>query len=375
MPEGDPDDPTFRRLRYVRYADDFLLGFIGPKAEAEKIKVQLGAYLRAHLKLTLSPDKTLITHARTDAARFLGYEIESQHADDRITGNRRCVNGRLALRVPRDVITTACTRYLRDGKPIHRAELQYESDYAIVTRYQMEYRGLVQYYTLAHNVHALGRVHFVARPSLLRTLANKHKTATSAIARRYGGLVETPFGVMKCLQVVVERGEGKKPLVAQFGGLPLRRKETAVLADTRWTLHTGRTDLVQRLLADTCELCGYKGNCQVHHIRKLADLRRPGRREKPSWVKRMAAMRRKTLVVCRACHVGIHAGRPTRHPLTTTAGEPDAVKACAASLGARFFLQGREVRKRRPPGHPPHLDAKARGESSMVGKRGTQRRR
>ena len=69
MPSGDPRDPGYRRLHYARYADDTLLGFTGPRAEAEEIKARLAAFLRDELKLELSQDKTLITHARTQAAR------------------------------------------------------------------------------------------------------------------------------------------------------------------------------------------------------------------------------------------------------------------------------------------------------------------
>ena len=98
-------DPGYRRLRYCRYADDHLLGFTGPKAEAEEIKDQLAAFLRDELALELSAEKTLVTHARTRAARFLGYEITVQHADSKITGGRRMLNGTVALRVPLDVIT------------------------------------------------------------------------------------------------------------------------------------------------------------------------------------------------------------------------------------------------------------------------------
>ena len=93
LPSGDPQDPGYRRLRYSRYADDHLLGFIGPKAEAEAIKDQLARFLRDELALELNPDKTLITHARTRAARYLGYEITVQHGDEKITRGQRSVNG------------------------------------------------------------------------------------------------------------------------------------------------------------------------------------------------------------------------------------------------------------------------------------------
>jgi hypothetical protein len=101
---GDPQDPGYRRLRYSRYADDHILGFVGPKAEAEAIKDQLARFLREELALELNRDKTLVTHARTRAARYLGYEIIVQHGDSKITAGRRSANGKIALRVPLDVI-------------------------------------------------------------------------------------------------------------------------------------------------------------------------------------------------------------------------------------------------------------------------------
>src|SRR5205823_3366449 len=111
--------------------------------------------------------------------------------------------------------------------------------------------------------------------------------------------------------VVVQRGE-KKPLVAQFGGIPLQRKQDAILVDRQpQFLMKTRSELLQRVLADTCELCGSTEQGEVHHIRKLADLEKPGRREKPVWVKQMATRRRKTLVVCRRCHEKIHTRKTT----------------------------------------------------------------
>src|SRR6187200_423294 len=123
LPVGNPHDPDYRRLRYSRYADDQLLGFIGPKAEAEAIKNQLARFLRDELALELNADKTLITHARTRAARYLGYEIIAQHGDSKITAGQRSVNGKIALRVPLDVIKAKCAPYRRRGKPWHRPVL------------------------------------------------------------------------------------------------------------------------------------------------------------------------------------------------------------------------------------------------------------
>src|ERR1700756_33414 len=103
IPYGDPMDPGYRRLKYVRYADDHILGFIGPKAEAEQIKARLAEFLRETLGLELNQQKTLITHARSQPARFLGYHVRVQHCNTKITRGQRTVNGNIALRVPPDV--------------------------------------------------------------------------------------------------------------------------------------------------------------------------------------------------------------------------------------------------------------------------------
>ncbi len=169
LPSHDPLDPGYRRLRYVRYADDILLGFTGPKAEAEEIKRRLAQFLHEVLALELSETKTLITHARTEAARFLGYEIITQYDDRKQTAGRRSVNGQIRLRVPVDVIKAKCSRYMRRGKPASRNELMNEEDHAIINCFGAEYRGIVQYYLLAGDVYRLDRLHWVMQTSLLKT--------------------------------------------------------------------------------------------------------------------------------------------------------------------------------------------------------------
>ena len=120
LPHGDPMDPGYRRLKYIRYADDHILGFIGPKAEAEEIKAKLAMFLRETLGLELNQQKTLITHARSQRARFLGYHVSVQHCDTKLTKGQRSANGRIALKVPPDVIRAQCARYRKHGKPWHR---------------------------------------------------------------------------------------------------------------------------------------------------------------------------------------------------------------------------------------------------------------
>lgn len=315
LPSRDPNDPSYRRLRYIRYADDYLLGFAGPRHEAEEIKQAIATYLHTTLDLQPSNEKTLITSATTQHARFLGYHIVNQQADDKIEPRqRRSVNGQIGLRVPPDVLAKKCAQYMKDGKPTHRPEMMAGTDFSIITRYQQEYRGIVQYYLLAFDVSCFWRLHWVMRSSLLKTLAAKHKTSTAAIRAKYQRTTRTPTGEsLNCLEAHVER-DGKPDLIAQFGGIPLQRQPRVgtVLDDHPYVHKNERTEILKRLLADECELCGSTINVEVHHIRKLADLRDYRGKERPEWVKQMATRQRKTLVVCRDCHQNIHAGRPTR---------------------------------------------------------------
>ena len=317
FPSQDPNDPGYRRLRYCRYADDWLLGFAGPRGEAEQITSQIAVFLREELKLELSQSKTLITHAASQAARFLGYEIRTQHADTKITRGRRAVNGAIGLFVPRDVIRQRCAKYMRGGKPAQRGPLLHDNDFTIVAKYQAEYRGLVQYYLLAQDVFRLERLRWVMETSMLKTLAGKHKSTVTKMATQYKTVIDTPDGPRTCFQVTVHRDRGRKPLVARFGGIPLKRRRTAVLTDlSPTTASAKRNELIHRLLAGRCELCESTDRLEVHHLRKLADLHRHDRPDRPAWVHLMAKRRRKTLVTCRTCHESIHAGRtsaPTRN--------------------------------------------------------------
>jgi group II intron reverse transcriptase/maturase len=310
MPSGDPHDPGFRRLKYVRYCDDFLLGFAGPKHEAEQIKAEIGAFLREELKLELSETKTVITHAASQTARFLGYEIRAQHNDTKVTGGRRSVNGVVGLYVPKTAIRERCARYTRGGKPAIRGPMLHDEDFTIVEKYGSEYRGIVQYYLLAQDVASLNGMHWVMETSMLKTLAAKHKSTVTAMARKYKTAIDTPDGPRTCFQALAHRA-GKRPLVARFGGIPLKRERNAVLADRQPIMATRHNELVLRLLAGKCELCEARSGLQVHHLRRLADLDKPGRPERPSWIVLMATRRRKTLVVCSACHHDIHNGRAT----------------------------------------------------------------
>ena len=221
LPSADPDDPDYRRLRYCRYADDHLLGFAGPKAEAEDIKQRLAEFLRDELKLELSQDKTLITHARTGAARFLGYEITIQHNDTKKTGRYRHVNGQVALRVPREVIKAKSAPYLQRGKPAKQPALNNGDDHTIVATFGAIYRGVVQYYLLAGDVYRLHRLRWVMETSMLKTLAGKHHSSMSKMAAKHKTKIQTPHGLRTCFEARIERDD-RKPL-----GLPSMKGEQA----------------------------------------------------------------------------------------------------------------------------------------------------
>jgi len=310
-PSRDHFDPSYRRLRYARYADDFLLGLDGPKEDAEVIKTRLGQFLRDHLKLEMSPEKTLITHAKTERARFLGYEIST------VRRPRSPIHGNITLSIPSKVIEEKTARYSSKGKPIHRPELANESDFAIIDRYGGEYRGYVEFYSHARNLTQLQLLRWVMQTSMLKTLALKHNSTILKMARRYADVAHTMDGPIRCYKAVVTRKD-KPPLQAQFGGLSLRTRPFKEIEDyiPGQDRRPPRCELLIRLAKAECELCGSKDQVQVHHIRKLADLKRRSKTP-PLWKQTMAALRRKTLVVCHYCHTAIHAGRPTRMRNTT----------------------------------------------------------
>ena len=268
-------------------------------------------FLGTTLNLTLAAEKTLITHANTGRARFLGYEIGTMKSQTRFDDRKqRSVNEGIALYIPESVIQSKRNRYLRDGKVIHRPELETDSEYDIIARYPWEYRGLVEYYGMAYNIELLNPLHYTMQTSLLKTIAGKNRTSLGKTWTRLKGTIQTPKGPRRAIRLIVERA-GKKPLIAIFGGLSLQRKDTASIKDQVLSPYTRtRSELVEKLLNDTCEACGAKEQVQMHHVRKLADLNKKGRREKTPWEKIMIARQRKSIALCRECHMKVHHNGP-----------------------------------------------------------------
>lgn len=312
-----PDDPNYRRLRYIRYADDFLLGFIGSKAEAKLIKQQISNFL-AGIELQLSQEKTLVTHARDDVAHFLGYTVQISYCNGKLSrrkngGKIRAINGLIHLRVPKHVTTKWLRKYCVNGKPQHNKWLKHYRDYEIVTIYGAQLRGLVNYYQLAPNLSGqLEKVYWACLESCRKTLAAKHKISRRKSYKRY--VVRPVTGERTHIQVVVERPE-KRPLIAKCGDQPLRYRPTITYAQDAlppFALVGRQRELTKRLLAEQCECCSVIGvPLEGHHVNKLLHLRQRwrGRKQKPKWVEWMLARRRKTIFVCQSCHKDITYGR------------------------------------------------------------------
>lgn len=344
LPSVMANDPDYRRLKYVRYADDFILGFDGPRSEAEAIKQQLKTFLRDELKLEMSEEKTLITHAMSEAVRFLGYAIAIQHEDTKRVKRRtngtgpeamcRSINQRIKLSIPADVIEAKCQRYRQKGVAMHRSGLLDFEDYTIVLTYQLEYRGIVNYYQFAQNINHLGKLRWMMEISLTKTLARKHQMSVPKVYEKYGAKLVRQGKEYKGLQASVLRPE-KPPLVATWGGIPLKRDMKASLPERLPVLWNSRTELVQRLLADFCELCGSEEEVEVHHERAMRKLHEYPGRPKPEWVKRMIALRRKTLVLCKRCHEAVEHGLPIAWTLITLKEVKARRKAKTAILESR----------------------------------------
>jgi len=224
---------------------------------------------------------------------------------------RRSINGHVRLGVPYGLVNEYAKGYMRKGKTISQSGLLMYSDAHIIDVFQSRFRGIAEYYQYAVDRCRLNSLKNIMQQSLVKTLAHKFKISVSKVYRRYRNKHEVDGFTYKTLSVEVPTSKGTH--IIRWGAIPLKtvnviNEPLRDFKDTRWG---ERSDLLRRLKADTCELCGSRDRVNVHHVRKLADLKRrwQGRREKPAWVVRMIAMQRKTLVVCHDCHVNIHAGR------------------------------------------------------------------
>jgi len=307
----DPQDPNCRRMYYCRYADDFLVGIIGNREEAEAVKQWLSTYLKEELQLELSPEKTLITHAKK-RVRFLGYDIKRMDNKRRVKVKRKhgrsiqrtCMQ-KLTLLMPRDKCEAFAKEYgQRQGwQGRERIHLLHLSELEILMIYNAEIRGFLGYYALADNLTSVASsLLWLTTTSFLKTLAAKRKSTLRKVARR---LKRGPNRYV--ISFTKRSGTIREYALVSSTKQLGRRKVTYGKVDLKpntWR-YRYRTELGQRLQAHQCEWCGTKeGPIEVHHVRKLKDLK-----GKKAWERQMIARRRKTMVLCKACHVDLHAGR------------------------------------------------------------------
>ena len=311
MPRSDPQDPTFRRLQFVRYADDFLVGIIGAKADAERVKLDLRDYLRDKLKLELSEEKTLVTNA-TDGARFLGFDVRVREYSNLTRKTKRgCMarnyGGHVVLEVPTELIQKkllelgAMSINVADStevwKPKHRSRLVCREDWAILEQYNGEIRGFCNFYAIANNRSKLHKFRYVMEYSLYKTLACKYRTKKKVIIDKYrcgkdfGIPYQDKHGNDKVR--ILWKGSLAKDSFPKKASVDLIRKPKGILK---------KPVLGNRLTSGRCEWCGTETqDLVVHQVKSLKNLD-----DKQPWAAHMKKINRRTLVVCKACHSSIH---------------------------------------------------------------------
>lgn len=311
IPCGVEMDEDFRRLKYVRYADDFLCAVIGTKAEAEAIKRDIKVFLSEKLKLELSDEKTLITHG-TEPAKFLGHEIyvrkSTQTKRNKAGRLTRPYNNKVYLRMPTEVIRKKLLDYdaleikVHNGKefykPKHRSYLISNDDLEILERYNAEIRGLYNFYALANNCHTLHTFKYIMEYSMYKTFAGKYRSTVVRICKKYKK--------DKVFTVTYKDKKGKIHERKFYHDGFKRRKSEDVQCHDRLPVayYYTPTSLIDRLKANRCELCGCENvMLEMHHIRKLKNLK-----GKEDWERIMIARRRKTIALCQSCHRKIHNG-------------------------------------------------------------------
>ena len=304
-------DEDFRRMRYVRYADDFLIGVIGSKEECVKIKTDIKDFLYKRLKLELSDEKTLITHGH-DHAKFLGFEVTIRKSEKTRKGRngmpKRSLDHKTVVLLPMEVMRKKLMDYgamkivIEDGKEkwesTSRPYLSSNDDLEILNRYNSEIRGIYNYYCIANNVNILNSFYQIMKESMYKTFSSKYNSTVRKIIHSYTR--------DKIFRVQWTDGKGKTHEREIYHGGFCRRKEARIDDADNLPSYRGMQNisLMDRLTACKCEYCGATDNLQMVHVRKLKDLK-----GKQSWERLMIARRRKTLAVCQSCYNKIHNGK------------------------------------------------------------------
>lgn len=305
LPYKNAMDKNFRRMHYVRYADDFIISVIGSKSDTEKIKGDITKYMHEKLKLELSEEKTLITHGQ-DKAMFLGYEISIRNSNALKRNKngvlKRDFNGAVILSMNPTIAQKKLNEYKAleirniNGKDIWwsvpRRFMTPMKVEEIVAQYSAEIRGFYNYFSLANNVSRVcASFAFIMKMSMLKTLAWKLNTSSREVRER--------FTVNGEFTVKYKDSEGKER-VRVFYNQGFRKRTPQFDTDFDHlpiTVYIPYPTLVERLRSGKCELCGKGGEVMMHHVRTLKDLE-----GKTPWEQIMLKRRRKTLVVCEDCN-------------------------------------------------------------------------
>lgn len=329
LPTQNLCDPEYIRVKYTRYADDFLVMVIGSKRLSEEIRNEIRSFLATELHLELSAEKTLITNLGDQPVKFLGYEIAKSRDNTILTENTRGVKKRAAnetiqLLVPTEVINEKLKPFVKKGKAVHHNARINEPILDILIQYNAEIRGLYNYYCLATDVSTkINKFRYYHYTSLQKTIARKEKCSVAQIIEKYGVDVKLKqgTGTRKLLGVTYQTKAGMKTLT--YFNEPIKKKDKPDIGPGGLGIWDKpileRHQILKRLAADKCELCEQPWNSantlEVHHVRKLKDIKQKYARRGqniPQWVLRMSSLRRKTLVVCQKCHDEIHAGTSTK---------------------------------------------------------------
>ena len=346
MPSKEVKDENYKRIQYNRYADDFLIGVIGSKEDAVCVKAKVKAFLTEKLKLTMSEEKTRVTHSSA-LVRYLGYDVtvsKSRETKRCKQGLRRVWAGSVFIYIPHKKWASKLLEYKairivkgEDGKEtwkaIHRNNLLFRSEVKIISKYNAEIRGLYNFYRLASNVYVLNNFFYMMRNSCFKTFASKYRTKTREIRHKY--IVDGVFGVNYMTKA------GEKRCEFYHDGFTQNKSPAPAYTDViaEYRHYAKKNSLAGRIRKGICEMCmKQEQEIHMHHVKKLKDLTG----NKPS-ERLMMEIRRKSLALCEGCYE-----KSTRRRFVINAAKIQAMKD-----GEPDTLEGvspvREEEKLRPP--------------------------
>ena len=336
LPSKEVNDPEFIRIKYLRFADDWIVGVCGGHSLAEGIKQQIQEFLKQHLKLTLSEEKTRITNARQEESNFLGTILKLGDGKEakltkarngigkerkfkrRSTGWQTVMKAPLAKLIQRLKEKGFCSS---EGRPKPKAGWAYLDADQLINHYSSINRGIQNYYRFSDNWWQLSRIQYILQYSLAMTLGRKYKISTAQVFKRFG----------KKLSYTLKR-RGAREGVEKEQKISFYLNEDWKKQRDGFQIGSERPDLVrigQRMrtrskLGQPCCICG-KGAEQVkvemHHVRHLR--KQSGKRVAKGFNQILRNLNRKQIPVCKECHEKIHRGEYDSYNLGDLAYTPN----------------------------------------------------